>query len=88
MNDDIGMLVKKGLPEIVQKSLDIVRVVGNNAVHPGVVDVDKPETTGRLFELLNVIVEYMIALPKRISAVYVELPQASLDAISKRDGSE
>jgi hypothetical protein len=41
---DIGELVKAGLPLEIQQSLDIVRVVGNNQVHPGILDVrDDPE---------------------------------------------
>jgi len=35
LNGAIGNLVKKGLSERIQRSLDIVRVIGNNAVHPG-----------------------------------------------------
>src|ERR1035437_3337276 len=30
LNDDIGALVKLGLPERAQKALDVVRVIGNN----------------------------------------------------------
>jgi hypothetical protein len=86
INDDIALLVRKGLPELVQQSLDVVRVVGNNAVHPGVIDVDNPEMVGKLFELLNVIVEYMIALPKRVGTLYGGLPDGAKEAIKKRDG--
>jgi hypothetical protein len=35
----IGNLVKKGLPPMTQESLDCVRVIGNNAVHPGELDL-------------------------------------------------
>jgi len=85
VNEDIANLVKKGLPEIVQQSLDIVRVTGNDAVHPGQIDTDDPETVSKLFELTNIIVEYMIALPKKVSGIYTALPKAKLDAIKKRD---
>ena len=33
--EDIVSMVKRGLEEQVQKALDAVRVIGNNAVHPG-----------------------------------------------------
>lgn len=85
INADIKSLVAKGLPEIVQRSLDVVRVVGNNAVHPGQINTDDHAVTGSLFELINVIVEYMISLPKRVGILYGGLPQGSLDAIEKRD---
>lgn len=86
INKDIANLVSKGLPAIVQKSLDIVRVVGNDAVHPGQIDTDDIEVVGKLFELVNVIVEYMIALPNKVNATYEGLlPQDKRDAISNRD---
>lgn len=85
INADIASLVKKGLPDIVQKSLDIVRVTGNDAVHPGQIDTDNPETVGRLFGLLNVIVEYMIALPNKVSGFYMDLPVDKVKGIEDRD---
>jgi hypothetical protein len=86
LNDDIGELVKAGLPVAIQRSLDIVRVVGNNQVHPGVLDVrDDPETATRLFELVNVIVEDRIARPKQIDALYMKLPEGARKQIEERD---
>ena len=85
INTDIGNLVKKGLPVIVQQSLDIVRVTGNDAVHPGQIDTDNPETVGQLFDLTNVIVEYMIDLPKRVSGIYQGLPADKVKGINDRD---
>ena len=87
INTDIGNLVKKGLPAEVQKALDTVRVVGNNAVHPGQIDLnDDKQTAASLFRLLNFIVERMITQPKEIHGLYAGLPQTSRDAIDRRDG--
>ena len=85
INTDIGNLVNKGLPKIVQQSLDIVRVTGNDAVHPGQIDTDNPETVGQLFKLVNVIVEYMIDLPKRVGGIYESLPSEKKEGIEQRD---
>lgn len=85
INTDIGNLVSKGLPQIVQQSLDIVRVTGNDAVHPGQIDTDNPQTVVQLFKLINVIVEYMIDLPKRIGGIYESLPNEKKAGIERRD---
>lgn len=85
INMDIGSLVKKGLPSRVQQSLDIVRITGNNAVHPGQINVDEPNVTENLFKLVNVIVEYTISMPKHIDGVFNTLPDGSLKAIEARD---
>lgn len=86
LNADIGELVKQGLSVRIQQSLDIVRVVGNNQVHPGVLDVrDDPVIALTLFELVNVIVEDRIARPKQIDALYAKLPESSRKQIEERD---
>ena len=74
INSDIASLVAKGLPDTVQKSLDVVRVTGNNAVHPGQIDTDDIAVVTNLFGLINVIIEYMIPLPNRVSGMYAALP--------------
>ena len=87
INDDIASLVKRGLDVDIQRALDVVRVIGNSAVHPGTIDLkDDKATAVRLFELVNIIVERQIATPKRIAALFDGLPQSSKTAIKKRDG--
>lgn len=86
INTDIGSLVQKGLPERVQQALDIVRVTGNNAVHPGQIDVDDPEVVAELFIIINLIALYLITMPAKLSALYSKLPQNALAQIKKRDG--
>lgn len=86
INDDIGSLVKKGLPVQIQQALDIVRVTGNNAVHPGaIVFEDQSEVALTLFEITNFIVENRIAEPARINRLYESLPAGARKAIEQRD---
>ncbi len=89
INDDIAVLVKNGLPLKIQQALDVVRVVGNNAVHPGSLDMkDNIETANQLFALVNLIAEVMISQPKHVEAMFDSLvPQGAKDAIAKRDGT-
>ena len=71
----------------VQRALDIVRVVGNNAVHPGVIDFrDNPEIALKLFKLINIIVEQMITQPKELSELYNNvIPEGVKEQIKKRN---
>ena len=86
INKDIGTLVSDGLPVLIQQALDIVRVVGNESVHPGQMDIhDDPDTALRLFELLNIIVEDRISRPKQINELYSKLPAGKLSGIEQRD---
>jgi len=86
LDTDIGNLVKKGLPVTIQQALDCVRVIGNNAVHPGELDLkDDTETATALFGLVNMITDAMIAEPKAIKALYDKIPKGAKEAITKRD---
>lgn len=86
LNDDVAALVEQGLPPQVQQSLDVIRVIGNNAVHPGQIDVNDTDTAVTLFPLVNIIVESLIEGPKKVQAIYDGLPEGSRKAIEKRDG--
>jgi hypothetical protein len=86
IDDDIASLVKKGLDPRVQKALDIVRVIGNEAVHPGQIDLrDDRDTATELFSLVNLIADIMISQPKAIDALYDSLPTSKLKGITDRD---
>jgi Domain of unknown function (DUF4145) len=88
INDDIKGLAARGLLPQVQQALDALRVIGNNAVHPGELDLrDDRDTALALFVAMNLVVEQMIAAPKHAQKLYETLPQGALDAIKKRDGS-
>lgn len=76
------------LPARVQQALDVVRVVGNNAVHPGQIDFDdedNADVAAALFDLTNLIVDKMITEPRTVEELYARLPQGALEAIVRRD---
>lgn len=86
INADIASLVKKGLNPSIQKSLDIVRVIGNEAVHPGTLDIkDDPDSATILCKLINIIAEAMITQPKMIEGLYQSLPEDKRKQIAERD---
>lgn len=87
INKNIAALVKRGLSVDVQQALDIVRVVGNKAVHPGQIafDVDSKETAETLFSLINIITDRLISEPKRIQEMFDKLPDNVKTAVRKRD---
>lgn len=82
----IGALVAKGLDQRVKIALDVVRVIGNNAVHPGKMDIkDDRATAEQLFKLVNLIVEKMISEPKHLDEMYASLPEGARKHIEERD---
>jgi len=88
INSDIASLVKKGLPLKIQQCLDAIRVIGNEAVHPGKLDLkDDIETARQLFGLVNFIAYSMITKPKETEEIYNRIPQGTRDEIKKRDAS-
>ena len=86
INTDIKGLVDEGIPEHIQQSFDIVRIVGNETVHPGTINVrDNPDIALELFDFINIIVEELIAKKKRIKQRYDSLPENKLKGIKDRD---
>ncbi len=86
LNAAIANLVKKGLPPKLQKAMDSVRVIGNQALHPGQIDIsDDRETAFKLFEIINFIVEAMITQPKKIDNLFEIVPPLQKEAIKNRD---
>jgi hypothetical protein len=86
INDDIQFLYDEfGLGRRVMDSMDILRVVGNNAVHPGEINLnDDREISFGLFSILNFIVEKAISEPAQIESIYKKLPEGARLAIESR----
>ena len=86
LNTNIKNLVKKGLDLQIQQALDIVRVTGNHAVHPGKIIFDDPTDVQTFFNLINVISVVLITQPNQIQEIYNNLPKKDKEEIAKRDG--
>lgn len=87
INNDIKELVESGLSPKIQQALDLLRVVGNNAVHPGQIDLDdNKEVAMKMFHLLNFIAEELITKPKELDFLYSEIiPPETREHIAQRD---
>lgn len=87
INNDIKSLVAKGLSPKLQKALDLLRVAGNNAVHPGQISFDDDRDVAfNMFKLLNLIAEEMITRPREIDELYDEfVPTETKKHIERRD---
>lgn len=86
LNEDIKNLVSKGISSDIQQALDSVRIIGNDAVHPGELDLkDDLSTAISLFHLINYIVNNQISSKKEINKIFEGLPKHKLKGISNRD---
>lgn len=87
LSDAIGELVARGLRTEVQRALDAVRVIGNNAVHPGEIQVDAdPDLLPALFASINLICEQVITERRQTDSLFELIPQGAKKAIEQRDG--
>ncbi|SFV89001.1 hypothetical protein MNB_SUP05-SYMBIONT-5-81 [hydrothermal vent metagenome] len=89
INNDIKALVFEGVSPKIQKALDVLRVSGNKAVHPGQIDLDDDaEVAQKLFNVLNFIAEELITKPKELDDLYADVvPNETQNHIKQRDGT-
>jgi aminoglycoside/choline kinase family phosphotransferase len=61
-------------------------MIGNNAVHSGVIDTDDRYIANSLFDLVNLIVDERITRSQKLQPYWNSLPQKERDIINRRDG--
>jgi hypothetical protein len=80
LRERLAGLVKQGLRPELEQALERVRVMGKQAVQPGLLDVrDDEHTVLLLFTILNLLVEECISLPahrKRLANLLIEQDRA------------
>lgn len=82
---DIQKLVDKGMDPHLQQAFDTVRVIGNEAVHPGELNLkDDRQTAITLIDLINIVAQQLISNRKAIAAIYATLPKSKLAGIEAR----
>jgi hypothetical protein len=90
LNDVIGMAVANGLTPAVQQALDVLRVVGNDAVHPESIVLDEQDPEAKvvsLSKLMNLVVEQLVATPRLAGEMLETLPETAREAIARRDSA-
>ena len=84
--DNIGQMYQEGLiDDTIKDSLDIVRLTGNDSLHGNQIDMDDQTNVDYMFELINEIVESLIASPKRRKDMLEKFGPNRLDSIKNRD---
>lgn len=87
LNDKINRLVEEtGLHERTVEALHAVRVIGNNAVHPGKMDLkDNRDIALRLFDVVDTIVHDTFTRTKQIEKISAFLPATQKNTIARSD---
>lgn len=86
LNNDIKELIQQNKLSGLQKALDSVRIIGNNAVHPAKIDLrDNKDIVLALFEIVNFIVKETITNPRELEEIYNKLPEDDRKWIQERD---
>lgn len=87
INSDIASLVEKGLNVKIQQALDYIRVVGNEAVHPGTISLeDNQDIAKSLFKCINIIAKEKLTEPREVNEIYNDIiPKSKREAIAIRD---
>lgn len=86
INKNIGILSEQ-VDEYTQKALDLIRVNGNNAVHPGEICIEE-ESIEHMYEILNMIVQKLISDKKQIDDLFKKIPESYKKSIKRRDNKE
>ncbi|MFC2754323.1 MAG: DUF4145 domain-containing protein [Candidatus Nanogingivalis sp.] len=86
INKNIGILSKE-VDEDTWKAMDLIRIIGNNAVHPGEIQVEE-ENTEYMYNLLNIIVQKTISNKKHIDDRFKRLPKSIRESINRRSNKK
>jgi hypothetical protein len=85
---NIENLKNRGLDAKLQKALQSVRMIGEEAVEPGQIDPgDDEETALILFNLMNLIVDTLITQPRMVDEILEKLPGSKKEKVAPLETS-
>lgn len=75
--EDIMKLKNRPIDSSLVKALDIIRISGNESVHPGTLNLDENEDDALyLFDLLNMICDQFFTQPRKMQEMYEKMPES------------
>lgn len=70
------ILIENKIDQKIVKAMDALRLIGNNAVHPGQIDIEDNKSIAiALFDMLNYIGNRFFTEEKEINSLYALLPE-------------
>lgn len=79
-------LIHRGIPNHIIQYIDSCRIIGNNSVHPGEIDLnDNTELASFLFPIMNTVSEYLVSEKKKADQIFNSLPSGAILAVEKRN---
>lgn len=75
--EDIKLLKDRPIDSSLVKALDIIRISGNESVHPGTVNLNENKDDAfYLFDLLNMICDQFFTQPRKMQEMYEKMPES------------
>ena len=74
---DINKLKDQSIDTNLIRALDIIRISGNESVHPGTLDLNENRDDAiYLFALLNMICDQFFTQPRKMQEMYERMPES------------
>ena len=75
--EDIRKLKNRPIDSSLIRALDIIRISGNESVHPGVLNLNANKDDALyLFDLLNMICDQFFTQPRKMQEMYEKMPKS------------
>mgnify|MGYP003361758233 CR=1 FL=1 len=88
-SEAIRLIAQAGADPTVIKSMEILRITGNKALHGYAIaaDGDNAASFSSLVELISLIIEERITRPKRVEQLYNNLPKEEREKADRKNGT-